>query len=178
MAYNDQSANLELSSSQYFSIADASQTGLDITGDFSVEFWINFEQLPSDVGVAMSIAEKTLFVAPGYSVQFRSDDKLMVNFWDSSSNRTRSYTTNATVVSGEVGKWVHYAVTVDVSGPTIKFYKNAVEDTAVTNADTDATSVGDNTTDFSVGKLPGVREKLYILSAISLAVLTSFQTLT
>jgi hypothetical protein len=35
-------ANMVHSSSQYFSIADGSQTGLDITGDMTINAWVNF----------------------------------------------------------------------------------------------------------------------------------------
>jgi len=40
---NTYSADLEKDSSQYLSIADASQTGLDLTGDFTQELWIKIE---------------------------------------------------------------------------------------------------------------------------------------
>ncbi len=38
-------ADLERGSSQYFSIADASQTGLDFTGNFSLALWTRFESV-------------------------------------------------------------------------------------------------------------------------------------
>lgn len=38
-------ADLESGSSQYFSITDASQTGLDFTGDFSLSIWTKFESI-------------------------------------------------------------------------------------------------------------------------------------
>jgi len=37
------SIDLERSSSQYLSITDASQTGLDFTGDFTIEGWVKLE---------------------------------------------------------------------------------------------------------------------------------------
>ena len=42
---NTHSTDLESGSSQYWSITDASQTGLDITGDFSIEGWVKLESL-------------------------------------------------------------------------------------------------------------------------------------
>ena len=45
---NSHSLDLESSSSQYASITDASQTGLDITGDLTIELWAKFESLPSE----------------------------------------------------------------------------------------------------------------------------------
>jgi hypothetical protein len=42
---NTHSLDLELSSSQYAYITDANQTGLDITGDFTIEAWIKLNRL-------------------------------------------------------------------------------------------------------------------------------------
>ncbi len=48
MAYGlTQSLDVESTSSQYASILDVSQTGLDITGALTVEAWINLESLPA-----------------------------------------------------------------------------------------------------------------------------------
>ena len=46
MANNTHSLDLENGSSQYASIADASQTGLDLSGDFTLEAWVKIESLP------------------------------------------------------------------------------------------------------------------------------------
>lgn len=40
--------NLVLASSQSLSIADASQTGLDLVGDFTFSFWVKFTSLPAN----------------------------------------------------------------------------------------------------------------------------------
>lgn len=40
-------ADFESSNSEYLSIADASQSGLDITGDLTISFWVKFESTPT-----------------------------------------------------------------------------------------------------------------------------------
>lgn len=41
-------AHIDSSTTQYFSITDASQSGLDITGDLSVALWVKYTTLPTD----------------------------------------------------------------------------------------------------------------------------------
>jgi hypothetical protein len=49
-ATNQYTTDLEDSSSQYWSITDASQTGLDLTSDFTIEYWVKPESLPASGG--------------------------------------------------------------------------------------------------------------------------------
>lgn len=56
-AVNDYSTDVELSSSQHWSISDASQTGLDLAGDFTISAWVNLESLPS--GDCFTVVGKT-----------------------------------------------------------------------------------------------------------------------
>lgn len=55
---NTYSIDLERGSSQYGAIVDASQTGLDLSTDFSFETWIKLESLPSVAGGNYSIISK------------------------------------------------------------------------------------------------------------------------
>ncbi len=41
-------AHINSASTQYFSITDASQSGLDLVGDFSFSFWVKYATLPAD----------------------------------------------------------------------------------------------------------------------------------
>ena len=45
---NTKSINLVASSSQYLSISDGSQSGLDLASDFTIEFWFKLSQTLSD----------------------------------------------------------------------------------------------------------------------------------
>ncbi len=44
---NPYGTDIEAGSTQYWSITDAAQTGLDLTGDFTLSVWVNLESLPS-----------------------------------------------------------------------------------------------------------------------------------
>lgn len=54
---NTHSLDLELSSSQYAAIVDASQTGLDLSGNFTIEAWVKFESLPGSGATQVIVAK-------------------------------------------------------------------------------------------------------------------------
>lgn len=140
------SLDLEASSSQYASIADASQTGLDITGDISFEAWVKLESL----GNKVYILSKDDYVSGerGYG------------FYIDTSNRPSAYFANASDQFTEVrtgtalttGVWYHLAVSIDVSAGDsgFIFYLNGfvLSNTTISN---NATSIGNNSADFRVG---------------------------
>jgi len=148
---NTHSLDLEASSSQYASIADASQTGLDITGDISGEAWVKLEQLPSTLGASMQIFSKDdTSGSRSYTFYIDTNDKLVFLYFDSSSNLTRSISNSAVVVGGDVGNWVHVSFTADVSAQDIKMYKNG-STVADTNDFSAASSIRNGTDDFRIG---------------------------
>ena len=148
---NTHSIDLELSSSQYLSIADGSQTGLDITGDISFEAWVKVEQLPSTAGSAFNlIAKDDVSSSRAYSLFIDSDDKLKVYYFQNNSTFTSIFSDAAIVVSGDVGSWVHIATTVDVSAQTAVMYKNS-SSVGSTPQTTNATSIQNSTAVFTIG---------------------------
>jgi hypothetical protein len=144
-------ANLELSSSQYLSITDANQTGLDLQTDFTIEAWIKLEQLPSTVGDQFSIVAKSEINVPDRSYEFiiQANDEIRLNFYDSSGNTT-TFDCDTFLDSYDVGAWVHLAVTVDISVPSATFYINGSAASTTTVA-SDATSIKNNAKAFLVG---------------------------
>lgn len=144
------SLDLELSSSQYAGITDASQTGLDITGDFSIEAWVKLEQLQSTAGTDFYIADKLTGSTVGGYRLFITSDLLTCDYTDSSDNITRADTNSVAFTSADVGVWVHIAVSVDVSAQSFTFYKNG-RVLANTNVFSAASSVGNGARDFRVG---------------------------
>jgi len=149
MAYfGTKSADLESSSTQYFSIADASQVGLDITGDITIEFWMNPETLPTTAGANMRILEKKVTSGAGYLVNWdAAADKIRVSFNDSGGNNTSIECTEAISTTGT---WLHVAVAVDVSVPSATWYFDGVAKTSnsLTSA---ATSIGTNSEAVNIG---------------------------
>lgn len=152
---NTKSIDLELSSSQYLSRTDANLSAgfpgkntTGSTGDFSIMGWFNIEQLPSTAAALMGIVFKTINTG-GFRVRLNTNDTLFALYNDG-SNSTFSDTDNAFFVSGDVGNWVHMAISFDVSAQSIIFYKNA-SPVADTNLGSDASSVGLNTEPFQIG---------------------------
>ena len=118
-----------------------------MTGDYSVSLWIKLEQLPSTVGSGMYLINKTFGGdGGGYRMFLSSDNKLRAYFWDSGgSPDTTDYTTGVAVDSNDVGVWVHFVVTVDISSSTgTKVYKDNVSQ-IMTYDENRTTSVGDST---------------------------------
>ncbi|MDA3815062.1 MAG: LamG domain-containing protein [Patescibacteria group bacterium] len=121
---NTNSINLELSSSQYLSITDANQTGLDLSTDFTIEVWIKLEQLPSSASYMGLVNKDDASTNRSYTFRLNPDDTCFVNYWSDNSTQTNITSDTAIVVAGDVGNWVHLAVTVDISAQTAIMYKN------------------------------------------------------
>lgn len=158
MANNTHSLDLELSSTQYASIADGSQTGLDIASDFTFETWIKLEQLSSTAGANFQMIAK--YDSAGdqraYHFHLRSDTNKMQIFFDSVGDGVAGNITNAisdTAIT-TIGSWVHIAVVVDISGPTVTFYKNTVADTT-TYEQQNATTLKNSSAAFEIGARDG-----------------------
>lgn len=152
---NTRSLDLELSSSQYAYITDASQTGLDITGDISIEAWIKLEQLPSTAGTRFVIANKGFWGTDnqfGYYLYIDESSNKLGFFYTSSLTGASAtqYTSNTAFAGGDVGVWKHVAVTADVSAATMDFYIDAsvTTDNLIQNG---STSIANNAGDFSLG---------------------------
>lgn len=158
MTFNRYSLDLELSSSQYAYVADNS--ALSITGDISVEAWIKLEQLPSVAGSNFRILTKWKTSNLSYNLTITSAANKIT--WlitsDGSSNFTQ-VTANTALTSADVGKWIHIAVTHDVSAGAagVTIYKNGVAqaDTDDTNS---ATSIYDGNAQFEIGHYDGGSE--------------------
>ena len=142
-------ADLELSSSQYFSIADGSQSGLDFAGNFSISFWIKLEQLPSTAGSQFDIVAKdNVSVSRSYSVNAQTSDKLQLVIFNT-PNQREGVTTGAFFVSGDVGNWVFVTCTYNSTTGATVIYKNASSQ-AVTNFGSTTTALN-STAPFSIG---------------------------
>ena len=145
---NTHSLDLEASSSQYAYITDANQTGLDITGDISMEAWVNLESLTNQANVINKYNYGTN--NRSYYLGIAADGKLVAGYSDdgTSSTHVTSFTSNAVHVS--TGQWFHIAVTIDVSAKTAIFYVNGA---AVTSnyISGNATSIFNGAADFSLG---------------------------
>lgn len=111
-AANTYSIDLESGSSQYLTISDASQTGLDLTGDFTLEAWVKPESQPS--GSFMTIIGKRNNSWQGYSLKYRESGGTYYLFLSlltgSDPERTYEYSSGSPILP--TGSWSHVAASV------------------------------------------------------------------
>lgn len=123
-ALNTHSIDLERSSSQFLSISDASQTGLDITGDLTIEAWVKPESAPGTNEV-YSIATKyeTSGNQRSYLLGYTdvSGTKTLQFVADSNGGSATSGFVNQTLASGT---WHHVAAVYDASAGSVEFFVN------------------------------------------------------
>lgn len=131
----ENSADFERSNSEYLSISDGSQTGLDLTGSWSFACFVK----PESSAVLQAIASKKNLDgdADGYNFGIYTDDKLYVR-----NSGTLVQATGATI---PVGKWTHVAVVYN--GSVVAFYVNGNLDTVVSSS----TNPAGNAIQFALG---------------------------
>lgn len=112
-----QSLDLERDSTQYATIADASASGLDITGAFTLEAWFKLESLPAASAYYTIIGKLNLAVGASdtthqYGLWYDNDSgrRLCLFVRTSGSNKQLSVTKTL-----EVNRWYHIAATYNPS---------------------------------------------------------------
>ena len=143
--------DLELSSSQNLSITDAAQTGLDVTGNFSIEAWIKLEQLPSAAGTRFMIVTKyDQNTAPaGYQFFIDTSNQLTGEFTNGAGGLSRAVASVA-FDSTHVTTWMHVAMTANVAGASIALYKDGSVFASTMTFSTAVTIAG-NTVELRIG---------------------------
>lgn len=147
---NTHSLDLESSSSQYASITDASQTGLDITGDMTIEAWVKLESQPADTDSDYVIVSKydSGGNQRGFTFSYRKiastpSFQLTTSSDGSTANQCEfSYTL-------QTGVWYHIAGVYDASAGSLEVYVNGLSAGTDTGG---ATSIYNNTAPFSIGR--------------------------
>jgi hypothetical protein len=122
---NTHSLDLELDSSQYAYITDGDQTGLNFTGNFSIECWVKFESLPASGGAFTFTRQWT---ASGnqraYWVRLLNNSgTLQLQMQISADGTTTDVTISVVNWTPSTGVWYHFAGTHS-SGGDVKFYIN------------------------------------------------------
>jgi hypothetical protein len=154
---NTHSLDLARSSSQYASIADASQTGLDITGNLTFECWVKLDQLPSTAGAGFALVSKYKSTDNNRSYVWYIDtaNKLTCIFSDDGTFTTGNLfgqaTADAVFTNDDLGQWVHVAITWTASTKTTVYYKNGSSVSNATAGYNNATSIYSGTADFCIG---------------------------
>jgi len=156
---NNSSLDLERGSSQMAEITDASQTGLDITGDITIEAWVKVESEPatSELRNIVSKASDTANQTQYYFDYYNNAGTKQIRFiYNDGANATYD-TLNYTLVAGT---WYHVAVVADVSATDIQFYVNGVN-YAGTNVSNSATAIGAGDGPFIVGARKQTQEHFW-----------------
>ena len=125
---------------QYFSIADASQTGLDITGSFTFAVWLNQTSTTSGV----SLMDKG---SDAYSCNLSAADGGTLNTYVGSQFHNQ-LPIGADLAS--TGKWFHLCWVFDDTANTSSVYLNG----NLVNVVAKTVSPGTNSTQFSLGYRP------------------------
>lgn len=144
---NTHSVDFEADSSQYASIAGGSQTGLNFTGDFTIEAWFKPESLALNHYLAARDSD-TGGTGRAWNFYVNSSNKLVVEYFSNDSTVTTIVSTNAVLV--DAGVWYHLAMSVDVSAKTGIAYVNGYA--VATDAGVgSATSIRNVSTTFTIG---------------------------
>jgi len=111
-----QCADLEASSSQYFT--KATPSGMTFTDDFTCSAWIKLES----IGATQTILARRNASTDGF--QFRiEDDGLLSMYCQRIASNNRLISTTQTI---PLGKWVHVAMSIDLSGGSYLAYFDGV----------------------------------------------------
>lgn len=145
------SLDLEASSSQYASISDASQTGLDLSGSFSFEAWVKIESTFS--GTTRYILGKAANPYPSarsYGFGVAESGGVYKLSLIHSNGSTQEFQQSDAWTFG-LGTWYHLAVSFDAAGD-VKFYVNGAQHGAAKASA--LTSTAGNSADFVIGNTP------------------------
>jgi len=131
---NSHSLDLEFSDSQYASITDASQTGLDITGNMTLEFWVKFESLPTtSTSTNYMVISKSVDSGNqrSYFLSYANSDAAGAYQWwfGISSDGTTGNRTIGTVADTNIstGVWYRLSLVYTASSGSTVFYKNGIQ---------------------------------------------------
>ena len=146
-AANTYTAVFEKTNSEYFSLADGSETGINISGDFTLEIWVKLSTDVSPTGNWAIFWKSDNAVNGGYNMQWVSSLDRMYSTWGNSGASNNNYCSFPWATYK--GTWTHIAVTVDVSTKATQFYING-SSVSSTNDGT-ATTLTDNAVPFLIG---------------------------
>lgn len=142
-------ADFETTNSEYLSITDAAQSGLDLTASQSYSFWVKFESLPTS-GNLMNLANKW---TGGTDRSFLID---LYNNGGTTSLRFILYNSSASTASyvwtPSTGTWYHIVAVYD--GPNTDSFLY-VDGSQVASDTSSLSSVKNSNSDFVIGSQNG-----------------------
>ena len=142
---NTKSIDLERDSSQYLSITDVAQTGLDITGDMSIMCWVKLESVPS-AGQRREFASKWDNGSNQRSWFFSYIGTPALEFINSNDGSAAAAGTRSQTLT--VGTWYHIAMAYDASAGEVEFF---VDGSSIGTAGSMKTSLYNSSAPFLIG---------------------------
>lgn len=149
---NTKSIKFDSGSTEYATIADGDQTGLDPSGaEMTISLWVNITTAPSNNGDPQVLASKFDASSNGFFFLYKREDPgaaylLQLQAFDGGSHTRAIYTGHDLGTS----TWVHLVGVWDLdSGPVINVWEDGVEDTGGTDL-TAATDFGDAAGDYDI----------------------------
>ncbi len=139
---NRYSLDLESTSSQFAGITDASQTGLDITGDMTVEAWVNPESFPTTTCVVVSKWNPSANCSYRFGI---NGSNALVVISDDGDALSVPQSVSETFTTG---KWKHVAWIYDASAGSCEVVINGSSVGTATSLDT---SIYNGGADFVIG---------------------------
>lgn len=144
-----QSLDVESTSSQYASIADASQVGLDVTGALTIEIWVNLESLPG-AGVYYFMAAKGGMsaisdTATQYGLRYDNDGSRRLAFFVRGTGVFRETVETVTL---NTAQWYHIAG-VYIPSTSITLFRDGVQ--VAQNVTTIPANLVNSASSFGVG---------------------------
>lgn len=135
--------------SEYLSISDASQSGLDITGDMSVQTWFYITSAPTS-GNEYTIVSKTSGGSSAYAIRYFNNGgtlQLASFLYDSSAPTTNvNYNKNVTL---STSTWHHIVFTFKASTSTVEYFVDGSSIGTVT--DLAVNDINNSTGAFNIG---------------------------
>ncbi len=146
-------AHINSASTQYFSITDASQSGLDLTGDFSVSFWVKYATLPDD-GIRALHFTKYLRAGNQRSYYYGLLNTAGAYSMDMILSSDGTATENPHVTwTPSTGTWYHQVIVFTAASAKSQFYVNGAQQGA--DQIGAITSLKDGTATFEIGQNDG-----------------------
>lgn len=151
-AQSDTAVECLLANTDYLNATDSAS--LDVVDDITMEAWIKINQLPS-ASSTMAIAGKHNPGSDqeGYTFFISAvDDRVSFQYSDDGDSTGRQAAEIDTALDGgDVGVWIHFAVSVDVSSQTFVFYRDGSSVANTTYTNNSSASIFNNNADFAIG---------------------------
>lgn len=145
-AASTKAADLEASSSQYFSASDS--VSLSVTGNLTLEMWVKFESLPGSGSSQFLITKRAGAGSRGYRLRLFNNSgtyQLTCSISDDGTNEVDV----AVNWTPSTATWYHVAVVYTAAGGTADFYVDGSQQG--TQQSGLPTSIYNNTVDLQIG---------------------------